>query len=127
MRQTTKIEIVFVTLTLVILFGTVAYHNLEGWSYVDSFYFTGVTMTTIGYGDLHPTTDLSKIFTVFFAFGGVSIMLFTLSLFATNYFERRERKLGILLEKRFLDDMKKSFSRKEVKKRSRKIVEGSRL
>jgi voltage-gated potassium channel len=127
MKQTTKIEIVLLTLAMVVLAGTVAYHILEGWSYVDSFYFTGITMTTIGYGDLYPTNDLSKIFTVFFAFGGVSIMLFTLSFIATQYFERRERKFGVLLERRFIDDMKKSFSRKEIKKKSRKIVAGSRI
>ncbi len=127
MKQTTKIEIVLLTLAMVILAGTIAYHNLEGWTYVDSFYFTGVTMTTIGYGDLHPTTDFAKIFTVFFAFGGVSIMLFTLSFLATQYFERRERRFGVLLERKFIDDMKKSFSRKEIRRRSRKIVAGSKL
>jgi len=83
MHRTTQLEIIITTLIGVVLIGTFTYHNLEGWGYVDSFYFTGITMTTIGYGDLHPTTAASKIFTVFFAFGGVGISLFALSLVAT--------------------------------------------
>lgn len=47
-----------------LLTGTVVYHLLEDWSWVDSLYFSVVTLTTVGYGDLSPTTDLSKLFTV---------------------------------------------------------------
>lgn len=52
--------------------GTVLFHLIEGWSWVDSFYFTGVSILTIGYGDLTPTHDLSKILTVILGFGAVS-------------------------------------------------------
>jgi hypothetical protein len=127
MKTTRKIEIVISTLAVILAIGTIAYHNLEGWSYVDSFYFTGVTMTTIGYGDLTPTTDISKIFTVFFAFAGVSVSLFALTLIATNYFERREKKMGILLERRFLDDMKKSLDPKVRSKKRRDLINGSKI
>jgi voltage-gated potassium channel Kch len=55
--------------------GTVFYHFVEGWSLIDSLYFTVITLTTIGYGDLHPTTDLSKLFTIAFVLSGVSFIL----------------------------------------------------
>jgi voltage-gated potassium channel len=56
-----------VVLLGVLLFtGTVSYHLIEEWSIVDSLYFTTMTVTTVGYGDLVPTTDASKLFTVFF-------------------------------------------------------------
>lgn len=57
---------------LLLLSGTVLFHQIEGWRWVDSFYFTGVSLLTIGYGDLTPTHDLSKILTVVFGFGAIS-------------------------------------------------------
>ena len=55
--------------------GTTFYTIAEKWSVVDALYFTVITLTTIGYGDLHPTTDVSKIFTIFFVLAGVSFIL----------------------------------------------------
>jgi hypothetical protein len=55
--------------------GTTFYTLIEKWSIVDALYFTVITLTTIGYGDLHPTTDVSKIFTIFFVLAGVSFIL----------------------------------------------------
>jgi NhaP-type Na+/H+ or K+/H+ antiporter len=55
--------------------GTVFYWLVEGWSFVDALYFTVITLTSIGYGDLHPTTAISKLFTVVFVIGGVGFIL----------------------------------------------------
>ena len=54
--------------------GTVVYHILEGWGWVDSFYFSAVALTTVGFGDLSPSTDASKLFTVFYIFSGISLI-----------------------------------------------------
>jgi hypothetical protein len=54
--------------------GTVVYHILEGWSWVDSFYFSSVAVTTVGFGDLTPTRDVSKLLTVFYIFSGIGII-----------------------------------------------------
>ena len=51
--------------------GTVAFHYMEGWSWVDSFYFSAIAGTTVGFGDLHPTTDASKMFSVAYIFFAV--------------------------------------------------------
>ena len=59
---------------LVLLVGTLAYSVIEGWSFVDSFYFSSVALTVVGFGDLRPSTDFSKIFTVFYIFSGIAIV-----------------------------------------------------
>lgn len=60
---------------VVVAAGTTFYTIVEDWPVLDALYFTVITLTTIGYGDLHPTTDLSKIFTIFFVLAGVSFLL----------------------------------------------------
>ena len=54
--------------------GTVAYRFLEDWSWVDSFYFSAVAVTTVGFGDLKPTGDGSKLFTVAYIFAGIGLI-----------------------------------------------------
>ena len=49
---------------LVLSMGTVCYRLLEEWSWVDAFYFSAVAVTTVGFGDLAPSTYASKLFTV---------------------------------------------------------------
>ena len=84
---------IFSLLALVVVMlgaGTIIYSHLEGWSFIDSLYFSTVTMTTIGYGDLTPTTPTSKLFTILFVLSGVAVMLYTLStlgMYYLHYFE----------------------------------------
>ncbi|MFW2336173.1 potassium channel family protein [Ilumatobacter sp.] len=59
---------------LVLGLGTVVYRILEDWSWVDSFYFSAVALTTVGFGDITPTTTASKLFTVFYIFAGISLI-----------------------------------------------------
>lgn len=54
--------------------GTVAYRLLEDWSWVDSVYFSVIAVTTVGFGDITPSTDASKIFTVVYVLAGISIV-----------------------------------------------------
>jgi hypothetical protein len=62
-------------IALIILVGAGLYHYLEGWSWLDSVYFVVITLTTIGYGDLAPTTPLTKIITIFYGLNGVVLLL----------------------------------------------------
>jgi len=64
-----------ITTTVIIGFGGIMFHYLEGWTWIDSIYFSVVTLTTIGYGDFSPQTDGGKIFTIFYIFIGIGIIL----------------------------------------------------
>ena len=57
-----------------VLLGTLVYRWLEGWSVVDALYFSVVTLATVGFGDLHPTTDTSKLFTVAYILSGLGVI-----------------------------------------------------
>ncbi|MFN8596544.1 MAG: potassium channel family protein [Anaerolineae bacterium] len=58
----------------VIAIGTVFYHGVEGWSWLDAAYFCVVTMATIGYGDLTPKTDAGKLFTIVYILIGLGVI-----------------------------------------------------
>ena len=59
-----------------ILFGgAFVYNYLEGWSYLDSLYFAAITLSTVGYGDFSPQTDLGKLFTIIYIGIGVGLIL----------------------------------------------------
>ena len=63
-------------LTLLILFsGTMFFATVEGLRWVDALYLSVVTLTTLGYGDLHPTTDAGKLFTVVYLLSGMGVMV----------------------------------------------------
>lgn len=55
-----------IALLLLLILATVYYHFTEKWSLSDSWYFAVVTLTTVGYGVLTPSTDLNKVVTMIY-------------------------------------------------------------
>ncbi len=55
--------------------GTVFYRIVEGWSWIDAFYFCVMTLATVGYNEVEPSGTLSKLFTIGFIVIGLGIML----------------------------------------------------
>jgi voltage-gated potassium channel Kch len=84
--------ILSLVLVLVIyVFSTLFFHNVEGWSYLDSIYFVTMTITTIGYGDFVPATDIGKIFSIFLALIGISVaffLIYSIAAYREHTFDR---------------------------------------
>lgn len=59
--------------------GTVFYHSVEGWGWLDSLYFCVITLATVGYGDFTPQTDLGKIFTMIYLVLGIGLLVAVLT------------------------------------------------
>lgn len=75
-----------------LVIGTVAYRYIEGWSWLDSLYFSVITLTTIGYGDFSPQTDLGKLFTMAYIIIGVALILGFVNTLFLHYKEETIKK-----------------------------------
>jgi len=75
---------ILITAGLLLVAGTVLFMFIEGFSAVDSFYFCFITLSTIGYGDLSPSTDLGKIVTVIYGIAGLGIIAALVSAIASQ-------------------------------------------
>lgn len=83
-----------ISVFVVVAGGTTFYSQHEGWSVVDSLYFTVVTLLTIGYGDLTPSTDASKLFTVVYALVGVGLLASFVTVLVINVKRREPPEVG---------------------------------
>ncbi len=74
MKEDARFKALTVSATALIIVATVTYRALEGWNWVDSLYFSVVSVTTVGFGDLVPSSDASKLFTVFYVMSGIALI-----------------------------------------------------
>ena len=76
-----------------LFFGTIFYHITEKLSWVDSWYFSVITLATVGYGDITPKTDIGKLFTTLYVLIGIGIIVAFTTTLVKRAGKRRERKL----------------------------------
>src|SRR5882672_7086904 len=80
-RAIFQIRYALLALLGAILFGTIGFKIIEGWSIGDSFYVTVQTLTTVGYGDLPPHNPAGRAFAVvvmLMGVGGVALAASTI-------------------------------------------------
>lgn len=105
-----------ITTMIIILAGTLTYHYIEGWSYIDSFYFSVVTLTTIGYGDFSPQTDGGKMFTVLYIIVGIGMILSFINTIQHHYtYMKHKEKREILKNRAFQKNEDKMIARIDKK------------
>ena len=103
-RLTRKLIRVLIVFILFVFLVSFVYHNLEHWTWLDSVYFTIITSTTIGYGDITPTTQAGKMFTIFVSLIGIAIAFYTISVIVRYFLsielrrekEKRKEKRGVV-------------------------------
>ena len=95
-----------ILLGFVILGGTIGYMRIEGWGAWDSLYMTVISVTTVGYKEVHPMSRAGELFTMAVLMVGVATVLYTFSFVMARVVEgdlenrwvrrRRERMLDEL-------------------------------
>lgn len=95
-----------VLLATIIGLGTTGFVVIEGWDVFDAFYMTITTVTTVGYGEIHPLSRAGRMFNSAVVILGVATVLYTFSFLMARLVEgdlqarwarrRRERMLDDL-------------------------------
>jgi voltage-gated potassium channel len=77
-----------------LLTGTIFYWRTEDWNIIQALYFSVVTLTTVGYGDLHPTSAGTQIFTIIYILTGLGVFVALLASVAQKYIEQKSEGGG---------------------------------
>ena len=84
-----RVAVLILLMGLVLLAGTLGMHAAQGISYFDAFYWTVTTVSTIGYGDIVPTTFWARILFFFVVFAGIGTFATALTEIATYFMEQK--------------------------------------
>lgn len=71
-----EILLASLALLVVIAVGSTGYVLIEGWPWMDGVFMTFITLSTIGFGEVHPLSPLGRVFTIFIAITGIGIVTF---------------------------------------------------
>jgi voltage-gated potassium channel len=80
-------------LAALLLLGSLGFVWLEGWSFFDALYMTVTTLTTIGYGEIHPLNRIGRIYNMGLILAGMGIMLYVISSVARMVVEGEIREV----------------------------------
>jgi voltage-gated potassium channel len=78
MRALRNLRFLLTALLCVVLVGTAGFHYIEHWSWFDGFYMVLTTLTTIGYGEVHPLSQVGRYFNVVIILAGVVLVFLIL-------------------------------------------------
>src|SRR5690242_8663698 len=88
-----------ILLVIVIAVGVLGYMTIEGWNFLDAFFMVIITISTVGYSEIHPLSEAGRLFTSALIVVGVGTMLFGFGVFAETLAEnsfgvfRRQRQM----------------------------------
>ncbi len=73
-----QFRIPLTALALLVAGGTAGYAGVEGWPLFDALYMTVITVTTVGYREIHPLSRSGEIFTMLLVTGGVGLLFYVM-------------------------------------------------
>ena len=109
-QPVTGISVALVMLAMIFVGGVLGYMVIEGWSFWDAFYMTVITVTTVGYREIHPMSRVGEVFTSLLLLVGVGTAFYTFTLAATIVVEGGlQKRLGLRRVARMIDDLEQHF------------------
>ena len=128
-----KLYIFLAVATIIIIFGAVLIYSVEHGqpnsqinSWTDAIWWTTVTVTTVGYGDVVPVTDEGRFIAMFYMFFGITILGVALSIISTRYInkQRENEKKVTHGQQLILDKIEKLEENQEkLQKDLRELIE----
>jgi len=86
-RNKTKLLYAVLLLILLISFGTVGFILIEGFTLLESFYMTIITVSTVGFGEVHQLSASGMMFTSILILLGLGVLTYVVSIITTQFFE----------------------------------------
>jgi len=99
--DTRKLSISLLLLIIIITLGTCGYYFLESMPLFDAFYMTIISISTVGFAEIHPLTDLGRSITLVIIFLGISVGTYT---------------IGIVVQWLVGGELQKIFGRRKLQK-----------
>jgi voltage-gated potassium channel len=115
----TNIFILLALMAVFFIIGAFIFRNLEHWSFINAFYFVVMTATTVGYGDLTPSHNLSKIITIVYSLSIIPFVIYTFSIIAKFHVERIYRKIYEI-------EHKQNIQKEELEKTEKRLSENKK-
>ena len=91
--MTFRLKIYSLILTILLSIGIIGFMYFENMSLMNAIYFSIVTMATVGYGDIHPKTEIGKILAMIIIIGGVGTFLGVIASITDLFVNRREEEI----------------------------------
>ena len=117
---------------LVILAGTIVMYNIEKnvpntqiTTYLDSLWWCVSTVTTVGYGDIVPVSNLGRIVAIFYMFFGISMVSLLFFVITNTFYKRRYDKVEIEKREQQLNQLKNELMSRlsEIEQKQEKCVD----
>jgi voltage-gated potassium channel len=92
-----KIRLALLFFSLLVILGVVGFRVISNYSWIDAFYMTAITITTVGFGEVSPLEPEAKIFTIFLIINSVVVLGYTVTvtteyILSQNNFERLKKR-----------------------------------
>lgn len=100
MTGTRQFLVSLIILTLIITLGSLGYIIIEGWDFMDALFMTVITLTTVGFGVVHPMGKTGQLFTIGLIFIGGGFFIYVVGAIVQFMVEGRIR---VILGRRKLD------------------------
>lgn len=93
MKRFRLLKVIAVALVLLTAAGTVGFHYIEHWSWFDSFYMVVITLSTIGYEEVHRLSHAGRVFNVAVIIAGVGLVFLMIGALTQALLEFELRKV----------------------------------
>src|SRR5215470_12283047 len=107
MTPTRRFALAISLVALMTIVGAAGYMLIEGWSFLDAFYMSLITISTVGYGEVKPLSPAGRVFTIGLIVAGVGSAVYLFAMIGELVVEGRLREfLGKSAMNRKIHDLK---------------------